>query len=108
MADEELEVAGTQFEVMLALSRVEGQLSAFIQLMTSQGDAITHLTTEQGAMRDRLIKVEAAQGETAGLRDRVVAIEASKTATPPWWIVVGALIPTLAFVWLIAEQIFGK
>jgi hypothetical protein len=113
MADEELEVVmPSQYEVMLGLSRVEGQLSAFIQLMTSQGDAITHLTSEQSAQRDRIVKVESAQLETAGLRDRVVAIEAATMATskasPPWWTWAAVLVPSVAFILSLAKDIYAK
>lgn len=108
MADEELGVVPSQVEVMLALSRMEGQLSAFIQMMTSQGESIGVLSTDVGGLRDRVVKVEAAQIETVGLRDRVVAMESTRKATPPWWTWVAVVVPTVAFLLSFAKDLYAK
>lgn len=109
---EELEVqTTTQVDVMIALARMEGQLSSFISLMTTQGDALTQLTGEVSKLRDRVTVLEPVAivpGEVSTLRERVTTLEATRSATPQWWTVLGVLVPTLGFLWIIAERLFGK
>jgi len=89
---EELEVqASQQVEVMIALARMEGQLTAVLSLVSTQGEALTNVT-----------------GDVSQLRDRVTTLEATRSATPPWWTVLGVVVPTLGFMWLVAEKLFAK
>lgn len=98
----------TQFDVALALARMEGQLTAVLQFMSSQGDALTAVTGDVTQLRDRVIKVESAQLDTVGLRDRVVAIESTRKATPPWWTWVAVVVPTVAFLLSFAKDVYAK
>lgn len=81
----------TQTDVLIAVARVEGKLEAYLT---------------QAARSDEVQRV--LQLEVAGLRDRVVAIESSRKATPPWWTTVGAIVPSVALVLVIAERLYGK
>lgn len=82
-------------EVLVGLARVEGQMSTLIQLTTSQGDAIVRVSNEN-----------------AGLRDRVTALETAantaQKASTPWHASVGAIVPSVALLLVVAERLFAK
>lgn len=78
-------------EVLIALSRMEGKVDAFASGQARHDDAIVKLVTDNSA-----------------LRDRVTALESARSASPPWWVVVGALVPAVALILVLAEQIYGK
>lgn len=81
----------SQTDVLIAVARVEGKLEAYLT---------------QAARSDEVQR--AMQVEVAGLRDRVVAIESARKATPPWWTTMGAIVPSVALLLVVAERLYGK
>ncbi len=96
----------SQVDVLVGLSRLEGQMSAFIQLTTAQGDAIVRIDTEAGQFRDRVI------AENGLLRDRVTALEATAATTQrdrtPWHVAAGTIAPWIALLLVVAERLYSK
>lgn len=82
-------------ELLVGMSRIEGKVDAYAANGTATAarhdDAILKILTEQSSMRDRL-----------------TALETARKASPPWHVTVGALVPTLALVLVLAQQIYGK
>lgn len=103
---EEQPVVPSHVEVLVGLSRLEGQMSTFINLTTAQGDAIVRLDTEAGQFRDRVI------AENGLLRDRVTALEASALTTQrektPWHVTAGVIAPWIALLLVVAERLYSK
>jgi hypothetical protein len=99
-------VVPSQVEVLVGLSRLEGQMSAFINLTTAQGDAITRMDAENGQFRDRML------GEQSLLRDRVTALEAtaatSQRERTPWHVTAGVIAPWIALLLVVAERLYSK
>jgi hypothetical protein len=81
----------TQTDVLIAVARVEGKLEAYLT---------------QAARSDEVMRMM--QTEVSGLRDRVVAIESARKSSPPWHVTVGALVPVIALVLVLAQQIYSK
>lgn len=102
----------SQVDVLIGLSRVEGQLSAFVQLMTTQGDALTRVTNDLGHLRDRVVSLESDAADLQGIRDRVIALESTaaalQRAATPWYTIVGAIIPSIALLLVVAERLYGR
>ncbi|MCA1844553.1 MAG: hypothetical protein LC792_15450 [Actinobacteria bacterium] len=96
----------TNVEVLLAIAKIEGQLSTFIQLMNSQGEQINTLSTDLATLRDRNTT------ETSAVRDRVTALESAQAATakatPQWWVWLPALVAVVALFMTLAQQLYGK
>lgn len=109
---EEDPVTTSHADVLIGLSRVEGQLSAFIQLMTSQGDALIRVTGDLGHLRDRVVSLESDAADMQGVRDRVIALESTaralQRATTPWYTIVGVILPSVALLLVVAERLYGK
>lgn len=104
--EENTPVLATNVEVLLAIAKIEGQLSTFIQLMNSQGEQINTLSTDVATLRDRTTT------ETGAVRDRITALESAQAATakasPQWWVWVPAVVAVGALFMTLAQQIYGK
>jgi hypothetical protein len=82
--------ATTQLDVLLAVTRLEGKLDGALSQQAQHDTRITELRTEQTA-----------------LRDKVVSIEAQRRITPSWTATVPALIAVLSVVLLLARDLYG-
>lgn len=92
-------------QVLVAVSRVEGQMTAVLQMVTNQGDALTKISAEHTQFRDHITT------DVSSLRERVGVMEASKKASPPWWVVLGALASiatVITVIALFADRLYSK
>lgn len=80
----------SQTDVLIAVARVEGKLEAYLT---------------QAARSDEVQR--AMQVELASLRDRVVAIESTRKASTPWHLTLGAVVPSVALLLLVAERLYS-
>lgn len=81
-------------DLLIAVNRLQASVEAY---------------TAQAARSDEVQRTM--QVEVAGLRDRVVAIESSRKASPPWWVVLGALASiatVITVIGLFADRLYSK
>lgn len=95
-------VVSQHVELLVMMSRVEGKVDGFAATSARHEDAITKVVSELGQHK---VQTSADLGL---VRDRLTAIEATRRASPPWWVVVGAVVPAIALILVLAEQIYGK
>lgn len=91
MSEEMSPVVSQHVDLLLALARLEGKVDAYSMNSTRHDDAQTKTNAEMAA-----------------LRDRVVAIESSRSASPPWYTTLGAVVPSIGLLLLVAERLYGK
>lgn len=82
-------VISQHVEVLIALSRMEGKVDAFASGQARHDDAIVKLVTDNSA-----------------LRDRVTALESSRST--PWYTSLGAIVPTVMLILVLAERLYSK
>lgn len=76
--------APTSTDVLIALAEIKGQLTPLI------GISMRHDT------------------DLRALDNRVTTLEAQRKAGTPWHVTLGAIIPSVALVLLVAERLYGK
>jgi hypothetical protein len=84
-----------ELEVLLKLQKMHGQLTTFISLLTTQGETITNVQGEVSQLRDRVTTLEAIQSTQQGARQ-------------PWYVVLGAVVPSIALLLVVAQQLYQK
>lgn len=102
--EENGEMANDNTEVLVALSRMEGQLSSFIGTMDRHGADLQSVKTDLSS------ESEARRTETGALDRRVTTIEATTRAKPGSMAVIGtlaSLLSVLAVVGLLLDRLYG-